>query len=773
MTDYKKRKNNYVDFKLNGRLFPSWVMANFSKYKLPEIVQTEDDPCFKKSKLELRKYQVFLGKYLDFNGPYKNMLIYYGVGAGKTASTINVYNMLYNYTPGWNVFLLIKATLKDHPWMADLKVWLQEDENKFRFQNIVFISYDSPIADKAFMDAIKNADSSKKSLYIIEEAHNFIRNVYGNISSKQGRRAVTIYDYIIQDQKENDGTRVLMLSGTPAINRPYELALLFNLLRPGAFPKSESTFNQEFVSNGSYRSINQAKKNMFQRRILGLVTYYLGATPDYFASSRTIYVDLEMSEYQNEIVSYFEDIEEKIDRKKRSSSSSSGTYKSYTRQSCNFAFPIMGQGISGETRPRPRNFKLSEKEGQNIEKAKSEIEKSNDKYYDVQVYLDAINNFITLFDEHLNKKKSEDNEKGHTIFDDVETLKTKYENDIIKFIRKEKKKSHLISEMYKCSAKMLQIIINILSSPGPTLVYSNYVLMEGLEIFKIYLKYFDFSLLNSDNPGKENFSYAEYHGGIDQKQRSKNIDIYNSKENKIGAICKIMMISPAGAEGISFYNIRQVHLMEPYWHEVRMVQMIGRAVRMCSHKDLPKKDRHVDIFRYKSVRDYEGKWTTDQQIEDMAKGKDGLIQSFLDAMKEASVDCELNKAHNHLVQDYKCFQFDEQSLFDDQIGPAYKEDMIDDEKINNGSNSINSKTIRIKALKIQAVKQMTHPSEEKIKYSKSTFYWYNQETGVVYDFDLHYVIGKVGHDEDGLPLKLDKDTYIIDKVVPIPMIDGE
>ena len=28
------------------------------------------------------------------------------------------------------------------------------------------------------MDAIKNVDSSKKSLYIIDEVHNFIRNVY-------------------------------------------------------------------------------------------------------------------------------------------------------------------------------------------------------------------------------------------------------------------------------------------------------------------------------------------------------------------------------------------------------------------------------------------------------------------------------------------------------------------------------------------------------------------------------------------------------------------
>ena len=46
--------------------------------------------------------------------------------------------------------------------------------------------------------------------------------------------------------------------------------------------------------------------------------------------------------------------------------------------------------------------------------------------------------------------------------------------------------------MYISSPKMINIIFNIMKSKGPAIVYSNYVLMEGLEIFKIYLKYFGF-----------------------------------------------------------------------------------------------------------------------------------------------------------------------------------------------------------------------------------------------------------------------------------------
>ena len=62
-------------------------------------------------------------------------------------------------------------------------------------------------------------------------------------------------------------------------------------------------------------------------------------------------------------------------------------------------------------------------------------------------------------------------------------------------------------------------------------------------------------------------------------------------------------------------------------------------------------DREVQVFRYKSVRGSgNDKWTTDQYIEDMARSKEGLNQSFLDAMKEVSIDCVLNKTHNNLIK---------------------------------------------------------------------------------------------------------------------------
>lgn len=162
--------------------------------------------------------------------------------------------------------------------------------------------------------------------------------------------------------------------------------------------------------------------------------------------------------------------------------------------------------------------------------------------------------------------------------------------------------------------------------------------------------------------------------------------------------------------------------------------------------------------------------STDQYMEDMARSKDNLIQSFLDAMKEVAVDCKLFAPHNLLAQEYKCFQFDEPSLFEQYPGPAYKDDLADDIKMDNGSNSTKSVTLKVKVMKVSAVIQLSKPDSEEIEYSKPAFYWMYPKSGIVYDYELHYPVGKVAMDENSIPAKLDKDNYIIDYMIPIPLI---
>lgn len=777
----RKDKSSYPNFKINGRIFPIWILQNFKKYKLPEIIRKDDvDPCQIKTKMELRKYQEFIGAYMEYNSPYHDILLYHGLGSGKTMSAINVYNALYNASSGWNVFLIIKASLHDYPWEDELKKFLIKEDYEHRYANIIWVHYDAPNADKDFDDKKRGADATKKNLYIIEEAHNFIRNVYSNVSSNKGKRAISIYESIIQDKKDNPSSRVILLSGTPAINKPFELALMFNLLRPGAFPSSEVLFNQTFVDESTISTINAKTKNMFQRRIIGLVSYYIGATPDLYATQTIHYVDVPMSAYQSEIYGYYEEIENKMNQNQKGINTQSESYKTYTRQSSNFVFPAINDVVTGENRPRPSKFKIGERELEMILKTKDMKLIKERLSSQSQGYFKMLKTFLDTFDEHLQTTYNKEKNTKINIEADMERFKEYKTFD--EYFEKDDKKSEVIKIMLTCSRKYVNVIFNLLKSPGPVLIYTNYVLMEGIDMLKIYLKYFGFESYNSKTV-KPYFGYGEFHNGISKPDRKNAIKIEKEDANKHGKLIKIMMFSPAGAEGISLENIRQVHIVEPYWHEVRIIQMIGRAVRQCSHKLLPMSERHVDIYRYRSVKHnikvkeiVEGQTvkkqnikienplllrTVDFDIEDLARSKQNLIQNFLDAVKEVAIDCELNKNHNMMASKYRCFQFNEVSLFDKNIGPAYKEDMTDDKRIDNGSNSTNTITIKVKAMKIKGI---VNDKKEDIAN-----YWYNTDTGTVYDFDLYYPVGKIKQNMDGIPIKVDKDTYYID-LIPIPLI---
>jgi superfamily II DNA or RNA helicase len=771
----------YVDLKTDGKLFPTWVLHNFKKLRLPEVLRDNGiDPCDvpRDSKKKLRLYQIFIEKILNYEGPYRNLLLYHGLGSGKTGTAINVYNMLFNYTPGWNVFILIRAALKNDPWLQEINEWLSQEDNELRFKNIKFVHYDSPFADRDFNNATKDADTSNKNMFIIDEAHNFIKNVLSNMESKSGRRALNIYNFIKQDVAENDSTRVLLLSGTPAVNNPFELAILFNLLRANTFPDQPNKFNQKYILAGV---LNPASKNKFIRRILGLVSYYIGSTPDTYATSDIVYVDIPMEKYHYDVYKYYEDLENEIEKKKkakRGGSSGSEMYRSYTRQACNFVFPHISQTINGENRPRPNKFRISEKEallidihGENAVKLKAE--KYGDRFMNVTNYVKALEQYLVSFKDWLNKFNEADIKNGHTVLDDIKTylsLGGKFKKF---WTSKDIKKSALLNALYMCSPKFVQCIFTTHKSKGPTVMYTNYVKMEGIEIFKIYLSYFNFDSYKPDKPPtKGRFCYGEFHGGItDREERQRTKLAFNSKENLRGDIIKIIIFSPAGTEGISLMNVLQLHIMEPYWNEVRIRQMIGRAIRQCSHKDLPMNERHVVIYRYKMIKDLpstspDKNVTTDQFIETLAKSKDNLLQSFYLAVKEAAVDCELNKAHNMMNSEYKCFKFEENSIFDKQVGPAYKEDDFEDDRIESGMYSENSIVKKIKVIEILAVKVIGKKNEENI-YGTPQKYWFYDKSQVVYDFELDYPIGKVAVDENKLPIKYDKDTYIIDRIIPI------
>ena len=48
-------------------------------------------------------------------------------------------------------------------------------------------------------------------------------------------------------------------------------------------------------------------------------------------------------------------------------------------------------------------------------------------------------------------------------------------------------------------------------------------------------------------------------------------------------------------ECLDLKNIREMHILDPWFHLSRIEQIIGRGIRFCSHIQLPKEERN-DIF---------------------------------------------------------------------------------------------------------------------------------------------------------------------------------
>ena len=156
------------------------------------------------------------------------------------------------------------------------------------------------------------------------------------------------------------------------------------------------------------------------------------------------------------------------------------------------------------------------------------------------------------------------------------------------------------------------------------------------------------------------------------KKKLKSI----SEHNHYGEIIKVFMITQSGAEGISLKNVRYVHLMEPYWHNIRQKQVIGRARRICSHNELPEEERNVNVFQYimqlteeqikgdksielrlkdKSKLDPTRIITTDESLYEIANIKENLIESLLQVIKETAIDCIHNDDSKNGT--LNCFHF--------------------------------------------------------------------------------------------------------------------
>ena len=198
--------------------------------------------------------------------------------------------------------------------------------------------------------------------------------------------------------------------------------------------------------------------------------------------------------------------------------------------------------------------------------------------------------------------------------------------------------------LIKYSPKYAAILQRILEGKGSSLVYSQFLDMEGIGIFLTVLKINEFKpIVIEDNKftadtikslKTKGNRFLSFTGGETRENRSLALKVFNAKYspgegrgsftdlpqemsdvlvdagytgNLRGELCRVFCITSAGAEGLSLKNVRRVHIMEPYWNPVRTDQVKGRAVRICSHIDLAHSEipedneRTVEVFTYCST----------------------------------------------------------------------------------------------------------------------------------------------------------------------------
>ena len=162
---------------------------------------------------------------------------------------------------------------------------------------------------------------------------------------------------------------------------------------------------------------------------------------------------------------------------------------------------------------------------------------------------------------------------------------------------------------------------------------------------------------NTKNKDFHEFKRARYilvtgNANLSLMETGSLMNIINNENNKNGEEVKVIIGTRTTGEGLDFKRIRQVHVLEPWFNLSRIDQITGRGSRFCSHADLPKIEQNVEVFLYaiepptdatKKEKETE---TIDTRIYRLAEIKDRKIKKVEYILKQAAVDCALNKNGN-------------------------------------------------------------------------------------------------------------------------------
>jgi len=487
-----------------------------------------------------------------------------------------------------------------------------------------------------------------------------------------------------------------------------------------ALPDSFDEFVSRYVDETTRKIKNS---DALKRRILGLSSYFRSAQESLLPRfNKQLGVDyhivrIPMSDMQFKIYEAARVEERKLEKKKPKQGVSedyedkASTYRIFSRLFCNFIIP---------ERPIPIRAKKTEaKEEAKVEEAKEEA-KVEEEETDIMAVLKQGKKIESKQDVADDR---EGEIEGDEVLKDIggTTYMERLQNKL-KDMEEHSNDFFTPEALQVYSPKFLNILENIQDPEyqGLHLVYSQFRTAEGIGLFTLVLNKNGFTQFKiKKNPlglwvidipeadlGKP--TYALYTGTETVEEKEIVRKIYNGewddipdsissvlkskhRNNNIGEVIKIFMITSSGSEGINLRNTRYVHLMDPYWHPVRSEQVIGRARRICSHKDLPPALQTVEVFVYlmvfseaqlKSDEAIELKrkdlsksvpkipFTSDQYLFEISEIKANLTNQLTEAIKESAFDC-------YIYSNGKCVNFGDPSIDKFSYVPDYSEQQND------------------------------------------------------------------------------------------------
>lgn len=552
-------------------------------------------------------------------------------------------------------------------------IYLKEESNTILFSNK---ESNKVTLDKMAMKRLRNEFNNR--LIVIDEIHN-IRKTEDNINKK-----VAIHlEYLV---KAAENVRLLLLSATPIYNSYKEIIWLLNLMNMND-RRGRIQTKDIFDINGNIKG--EEGKELLIRKATGYVSFVRGENPYTFPFR--IYPDSFAKKHTFPFISYPEYqmngtkiVESEKNRILHLYLNTLESCKSCGQcQKCIYSYIIQ--------QLKKKDFNITTKKGATRNMPSFENRQSFG-YTLLQIPLEAL--IISYPIEAFHVSPS-------SIIDSNELTGTKGLSRMMNFIDNkatfekgsfEYKKSTLDKYgkifssdkigKYSCKIKtILDYIYNEKTntfSEGIILIYSQYI-DGGLIPMALALEEMGFTRYGENtsslfktrpsevvdvrtmkpSKNKKDFFPARYAMITGDTRLSPNnvleVKGLTSVDNKDGNKIKVLLISKAGSEGIDLKFIRQVHILEPWYNMNRIEQIIGRAVRNFSHKDLPFEKRNVQIFMHGTVFPKETKESeeeaADLYVYRVAEWKAIQVGKVTRILKETAIDCILNHEQTNFTQE--------------------------------------------------------------------------------------------------------------------------